>query len=364
MKHIPRRRRTLAMLVLCIILVGFPVRAIPAGQEPAQTGATSDSSLISTALPARRSFTRTIPWIGRVETKISVQLTAQMDGRIMTIEVADQSPVTAGQAVARLGGPQIEATRAGFQEQVSTLTRLGDLNRQTLDRLKEGLRDQLATKDQLAVAEVDQLKLERQLHQARLDLENFEAQAKIRAPASGIFTSRRVVVGAEVRSGGVIGTLIDPAHLQIVAALFPPPAINLKDRAVVVRLDETKTLAGRVAAILPETTETGATQVWIEGPELNQELRPGQTVSGSLVLAQGAETLSVPESAIVYDDQDRPCLFIAADGSYALRQVEVGLSQDGWIEVLSGLAPDQQVVTRGAYELFYRQFNQQFKVPD
>jgi multidrug efflux pump subunit AcrA (membrane-fusion protein) len=72
----------------------------------------------------------------------------------------------------------------------------------------------------------------------------------------------------------------------------------------------------------------------------------------------------VPESAIVYDSEEYPYVFIQRGGTYEPHSVRLGLMQDGWVEVLSGLEQNQSVVIHGAYELFYRQFNQQFKAQD
>ena len=322
------------------------------------------SPLLVTALPVKRHFTRTVPWIGRVESRAAVVLTAQLAGRVVALDVADQARVAAGQQIARLGGPQVETERAGLAGQVGSLTTLVALNRQTIARLKQGLRAQLATRDQMAAAQATRAKLANQLRQARLDLESFETQSRIVAPGSGTFTQRKVSVGQEVTAGQAIGTLIDGSRLRIVADLFPPIGVALQGKAVSIRLDQQQTLTAQVRSVLPVAGETGATVVWIEGSQVDERLRPGQTVAGNLVLEVTAERLAVPAAAIVYDEEEHPLLFIRKGGAYEPRRVELGPGQDGWVEVLSGLEANQPVVVEGAYELFYRQFNQQFKVPD
>jgi multidrug efflux pump subunit AcrA (membrane-fusion protein) len=123
-------------------------------------------------------------------------------------------------------------------------------------------------------------------------------------------------------------------------------------------------LSGTVQSVLLQAGSTGAVMVWIEGPEIDEQLHPGQTVSGGMVIEERPETLAVPESAIIYDAEERPYLFIQKNDTYEQQSVQTGQIQDGWVEVLSGLKEDQIVVTQGAYELFYRQFNEQFTVRD
>jgi multidrug efflux pump subunit AcrA (membrane-fusion protein) len=83
-----------------------------------------------------------------------------------------------------------------------------------------------------------------------------------------------------------------------------------------------------------------------------------------MVVKVRPKALAVPESAIVYDAEEHPYLFVLKDAGYEPHNVRLGLIQDGWVEVVSGLEQNQSVVTQGAYELFYRQFNEQFKVQD
>ena len=140
--------------------------------------------------------------------------------------------------------------------------------------------------------------------------------------------------------------------------------LELHDRQASIRLSESQTITGIVRQVLPIASSTGAVTVWIESPQINAQLRPGQTVGGDIVAQSRSGVLAVPEAAIVYDAQDHPFLFVGKDGAYERLGIQTGIAQDGWIEVLSGLKEDQSVVVRGAYELFYRKFNEQFKVQD
>jgi len=321
-------------------------------------------SLIATARPAMRVFTLRVPWIGTVEPQALVELTALVAGRVEVIETEDQARIGKGKLVARLAGPQAEGQRAKLAAEVESLTSQLDFARQTVERLKQSLKAQLSTKDQVAAAQDSQVKLQTQLREARLNLETFEKQVCISAPMSGTFTNRRISVGQNVSAGQVVGEIIDASHLRIVASIFPPQGIQLQGKEVTIRLDENQTLTGLVRSVLPQASGTGSVMVWIEGAQIDTQLRPGQTVGGSMVVEVRPETLAVPESAMVYDSEEHPYVIVNKNGVYETRSVQPGLIKDGWIEILSGLEQNQSIVTIGAYELFYRQFNEQFKVED
>jgi RND family efflux transporter MFP subunit len=358
--------------ILAVSLIGMAVFTYwHAKSQGAATEnvASSNSSpiarpLITTAHPALRTFTRRTPWIGTVEAKTSVELTALVAGRIEQIDAEDQLQLEKGQRVMRLGGSQIEETRANLTAMIESLGAQLDLARQTVERLKESLKTRLATKDQMAAAQDVKVRLETQLRETRLSLKTLEHQTNITAPIDGIFTNRRVSVGQKVNAGQIVGDIIDTRRLRIAASLFPPRGIELQGKKATIRLSDKQTLTGIIQRILPQALSTGAVTVWIEGPLINTQLRPGQMVGGDIVVSIKSDALAVPESAIVYDSQEQPYLFVSKDSAFEPLGIQVGREQDGWVEVLSGLKPDQLVVTQGAYELFYRRFNEQFKVQD
>jgi len=358
--------------ILAVFLIGMAVftywydksRGSVAGNFASSNSSPMPRSLITTAHPALRAFTRRTSWIGTVEAKTSVELTALVAGRIEQINAEDQRRLEKGQGVMRLEGSQIEETRAKLTAMIESLGSQLDLARQTVERLKESLKTRLATKDQMAAAQDAKVRLETQLRETRLSLKTLENQTNITAPMDGIFTNRQVSVGQEVNAGQVVGDIIDTRRLRIAASLFPPQGIELQGKVATIRLSENQTLKGIVQRILPRALSTGAVTVWIEGPQIDTQLRPGQMVGGDIVIKVKPDTLAVPESAIVYDSQEHAYLFLSKDGAYEPLSIQVGQEQDGWVEVPSGLEKDQLVVTQGAYELFYRKFNEQFKVQD
>jgi RND family efflux transporter MFP subunit len=358
----PGRRhawRLIPVLLICLASAARGAEVPAAGGAPGPDG----PGLFATSLPATRSFTRTLPWFGRVEALTGMELRAAVDGRVTALAVKDGAEVKTGELLLRLGGRRIASEQAGLRARIDALATRRELQRQTLARLEQSLRNQLATRDQVAAARQHLVELEEGLGQARRDLATLRRNSRVVAPVAGRFTGRRVNTGQDVAAGEVLGAVIG-RRLRIAAALFPPPGARLAGQAVTVEETGGKALSGRVAALLPEADSNGATRAWLEGPQFDRNLLAGQTVAGTLLLETRAGALAVPKSAIVYDEQEHPLVFVRSGGDFRQQPVETGLEQDGWVEIRSGLEPTQAVVTRGAYELFYRRFGQQFKVPD
>lgn len=356
MSHISCRG-TIFAGVLFPLLIAFVAPA--PGADPGTKGALA--GLIETAPPASRSFTVSLPWFGRVEARSRVELRALVAGRVTAV-ATEGAPVQAGALLLQLGGPALASERAGLQTRLDTLKTRRELQQQTLTRLEQSLQDQLATRDQLATARENLAEIEGQQDQARRALADLERNSRILAPVAGRF-SRTVSVGQDVAAGALLGTLVG-SQLRIVARLYPPPATDLSGLTARVATGAGPDLTGVVSAVLPETDAGGATRVWIEGAALDTGLRPGQEVAGTLLLRPREGVLAVPASALVYDEQEHPLVLVRAGADYAPRPVETGQEQDGWVEIRGGLAPGQTVVIRGAYELYHRDFGQQYQAPD
>lgn len=322
------------------------------------------SPLILTAAVTLRDFTNRVSWIGTVQSQSSVELKATLSGFVESIGVEDEMAVEKGALLFQLGGAPIESERARRENAVESLNSQQLLASQTVERVQEDLKVNLATKDELAAARQSEIALLSQLHAAQLTLDSFRQQTRIAAPIAGVFTSRRLSAGQQVNPGDTLAEILDPSRLRIVASVFPPQGVDLQEKQAAIQKTEHETIFGTVRRVLAQASDTGATVVWIEGPEIDENLRPGQNVSGNLTLAAHPSTPAVPETAVVYDSQEQPFVFVSHVDTYEKRSVRVGLASDGWLEIVSGLEQGESVVTQGAYELFYRQFNEQFKVRD
>jgi HlyD family secretion protein len=76
------------------------------------------------------------------------------------------------------------------------------------------------------------------------------------------------------------------------------------------------------------------------------------TCRAEILLGDGAKpVLSVPLQAIRYDEAakdpgaQRAALFVVRDGRAQLRKVELGVSDDAFVQVTSGVSPGEDIVT-------------------
>jgi Cu(I)/Ag(I) efflux system membrane fusion protein len=83
-------------------------------------------------------------------------------------------------------------------------------------------------------------------------------------------------------------------------------------------------------------------------------LRPQDVAAAEIQVAEKT-ALSVPDAAVLYEGTER-VLFVAGDGGFRKRRVQVGAQQGGRSEILAGLADGDTVVIRGAQFLLGEMF--------
>lgn len=77
-------------------------------------------------------------------------------------------------------------------------------------------------------------------------------------------------------------------------------------------------------------------------------LKPEMFASVTIVAAEGMPQPAVPLEAVIYEGNSARVWVVRDDRSVELRQVRLGLSSGRLIQVLSGVEPGEQVITRGS----------------
>ena len=99
-------------------------------------------------------------------------------------------------------------------------------------------------------------------------------------------------------------------------------------------------------------TNSGTITLQGEFPNTDRLLWPGQFVDASLVLADTANTILVPSSAVV-TTQDGSSAFIAkSDNTVEIRKIEIGRKVGPDTVVEKGVNPGEKVITSGQIKLF------------
>ncbi|WP_157966360.1 efflux RND transporter periplasmic adaptor subunit [Oceanibium sediminis] len=182
------------------------------------------------------------------------------------------------------------------------------------------------------------------LARARYELTN----AIVRAPFDGVVLELKTEVGQFVSAGSQVAMLVDPGATEVEANV-PARFISAlsPDLAVEAQSDAGGALGLRLRAILPtefSATRTRPVRFEITGPEAMVAV--GQSVTLNVPVSAPRDVLVVPKDALVQSSGGWS-VFVHEDGKANARTVELGAAIGGSFEVLSGLAPGDEVVVRG-----------------
>jgi RND family efflux transporter MFP subunit len=205
----------------------------------------------------------------------------------------------------------------------------------------------------------------KELEQATADLAKARADAAtarraaqlatLRAPIGGVVTRMDAVLGAAVDASQPLVEVADPTALDVLLTVAPGEAARVHPGAAVTLVagegaGGEPLGAGSVADVAGTVdTTTRGVAVRVRAPATLRPLRIGETVFGRIVVATRPGAIVVPAEALVPEGERFKVFVVDAGGIAHARVVTVGARADSLVEITSGLASGERVVTYGAY---------------
>ena len=177
--------------------------------------------------------------------------------------------------------------------------------------------------------------------------------ATIAAPISGVVVDRQVGPGQflQAGSGTPVFTIADPSSVWLLAnvreadsgLVHVGQAVDVNVLAYKKRVFKAR--VSYVAAVVDPVTHRLPVRAEIDN--LDGALKPEMFATFRILTGDAASSPAVPESAVVYEG-DLAHVWVLSDGGLlAYRAIRTGRNNDGLIEVLDGLEPGEQIVTKG-----------------
>ncbi len=282
---------------------------------------------------------------GEIEAVQAIELRPEVEGRIVEIYVREGTEVRRGRALLKVDDAELRA-------QVARLEAQRDLAVQALERTRA-----LLAEDAASQAELEEAEARARSSQAELDLQQVRLdRTVVRAPFSGVMGARLVSLGDYVNSATALVTLqtVDPQRAafdvpeRYAARLEVGQAVNFSVAAMPSRL-----FTGAVDFVDPRVRLPGRTiRVKAVVPNRDRTLQAGMFIDARLATEVRPEAVWIPEDALLPLEMGTFVWVAGAEGAAERRQVEIGVRRPGMVEVLSGVAAGEQVVTGGLERLF------------
>ncbi len=281
---------------------------------------------------------------GQIEALQSIELRPEVEGRIVGILFHE------GQEVEQ-GVPLFQVDSTELAAQVAQLAAQRDLAQQDLARAKD-----LVTQNAASTADLQRAEATARGAEAQYRLQSTRlGRTTVRAPFAGVVGQRFVSLGDYVTTSSRLLSLqtVTPqrAAFQVperyARSLRPGQAVSFRVGAIAGR-----DFVGRVDFVDPVVQLPGRT-ILVKALVANPQrlLQPGMFIEARLVTAVRPRAVVIPEEAVVPLEGSN-FVWAVADGKASRRPVTLGVRTPGFVEVASGVAAGEQVVTGGLELLF------------
>jgi RND family efflux transporter MFP subunit len=286
-------------------------------------------------------------WDGVIEAVQQADLTAQTAGRVGAVLVDVNDTVQPNQLLLRLTGVEQQAGANAALAQVSAV-KAQALEAESTYRRYAGL----AAKQFVSKQQLDQALADR--NAARAQVLAAEAQAaqamqqndytQVRAPFAGIVSERLVEPGESVSMGQPLLRVFNPAQLRIQVQVPQRVADVLRQNPEAdITLDDGVTVPAEQVVVYPSAdAQAHSVTVRVLLPKTEKAMKPGQVAKVVFAIAAATDALWLPESAI-WRRGELSGVYVVTDKTVLLRQLRLGESRAGHVEVLSGVTAGERI---------------------
>ena len=281
---------------------------------------------------------------GQLNAENQVVIKPEIEGVIESVDFVEGQPVSEGDILFRMrDGEQ----RARVQEARAAVQLAQDVYDRTRRLASQDVSS--AARRAEAVARLDAAK-------ARLSLTEVElARTQIRAPFDGVTGDRMTAIGDRVEQDVGLVSLAAIGRLQLVFTV-PETGVAMASMGTPIQASVIawpgERFSGEVFFVAPTIDPTSRRLVlkaWIANDD--HRLKPGMFANVEVEIAKREDALLIPESSIVYDRNGTYIWRITEDDFAEKIPIKIGLRRSGTVEVVSGIADGDRVVSAGTHKV-------------
>jgi len=274
-----------------------------------------------------------------IEAFAEADVIAKVGGEVQKILVEEGHQVKAGQVLAILDGDRL---RLELKQTEANMKKLDREYQRNLDLHDRGL---------VSVGAFENIKYELDALRAAYERARLElSYVQLRAPIEGVVAERFIKVGNTLNPNDK--TFHVTTLKPLIIYLYAPEKEYRKIRPGQQSMVEVDALKGqpfpaivaRISPIIDPTSGTFKVTIEIDDPSGN--LKPGMFGRVHIVHEVHENALLIPREAIIVDG-DEEAVFLIEDNKAVRRLLSTGITQNGMVQVLSGLTDDDRFVILG-----------------
>ncbi|MDN7613556.1 efflux RND transporter periplasmic adaptor subunit [Burkholderia cepacia] len=361
----PRRGRRLAVplaalaLAAALLAAGIVPRIDARAAQRVQVAA-QQALPVSVIRPGAAPADQTLTLPGAVMPYAEASIYARTSGYIAHWSADIGTHVKAGQTLAQITAPDLDAQLRQAHADTSTAQANYDYAKSTAQRWQEMLKTQSVSQQDTDTKVADMNAKRAMLASAQANaahLNELVSYESVTAPFDGVITARNVDVGTLVTAGGTPGSpglsgelfhLEQTDTLRVFVDVPQDSATGVSAGTPVYLTTQQypgRRFAARVArsagAIDPVTRTL---RVEIDVDNHDGALMPGAYAQAHLLVASAAPAFELPVSALLFRPNGVTVATVAANGTTALKTVQIGRDFGTHVEIVAGLAATDRVI--------------------
>jgi RND family efflux transporter MFP subunit len=285
---------------------------------------------------------------GTVRSATTSVISSRVMGMVTSLEVKEGDTVKKGQLLLTIddrdAAERVKAASMALEAAKQNLA-LAEI---TWKRYRS-LYDQKA----LARQELDQVETQRNVAEAEYrraramseEARTYHAFTRVTAPGEGVVTAKRIDAGSMAAPGMPLLVIEGSGDEYVEVAVHEGLSGKIQAGApATVKVDALgKSMTGKVREVVPSVDPASRTflvKVGLEG----QDLRPGLFVRVMVPVGK-KQVIVVPEKAVVRRGELTGVYTVETGGLVTYRLIRTGRAYPGGLEVLSGLSPQEKIIT-------------------
>lgn len=291
----------------------------------------------------KREVERNLNLVGTITANNDVAVVSESQGRVVAVfgNVGDYK--SAGSVLFQLDDELKEAAYKTAEVNY-------EKSKKDFERYQALHKDQSVTEAQFEGARLAFLSAEAQYITAKRQYND----TKIKAPISGVITSRMVDVGSYVNTNNVVANIVDISKLKVKLNVAEKDAFKLKpgdEVEVTTDVYPGQTFKGKIEYISAKGDELHTYPVEISLLNSKQSpLKAGMFGRVLFTSIKKSESIVIPREALVGSIKDAR-VFTVENNTAKLKKVVIGTTYNSHLEVVDGLNEGETVVVNGQNNL-------------
>jgi len=297
----------------------------------------------------------TIDLPGRLEAYYRAPIFARVNGYLKSWRADIGARVKAGEVIAEIDAPDLDQQLLQARADLANQQASAKLSEVTLARRKTLIASNFVSMQEIDERTADLSNKNAAVNASQANVERLEALAgykKITVPFDGIVTARATDVGALINAGGGSGppmfVISDIGKLRVYVNVPQTyvPAIRIGAKAVIsVPEYKDRTFDAMVEASAQSVdVNSGTTQMQLALDNAAGELMPGAFTNVRLSLQRDGVPLNIPASALVFDQNGLRVATVGPDDRVLFKTVKIARDLGRNIELASGVSLEDRII--------------------